>query len=193
MIRSKALRAGLVALGAVTLAAGAHAQAAKDSGGYLLLGGGRSSWDIDCSGTTACDKSGNAFQLIGGYKFGGGWAAEGIVADFGKTSARDNIGSVSLKARTIGAGVALAGNFSPDFGGTLRLGIGSVRTSGTARVGAATGSVSESKANLYAGIAVHYNFGSNAYAELGYLTTKGELEGDSGNLGNFTVSIGFRF
>ena len=75
------LRSSLATAALLTLVAAAQAQASS----YLLVGGGRSDFSLDCSGTSACDTSGSALQLVGGHRMASGWALEGLYVNFSKT------------------------------------------------------------------------------------------------------------
>ena len=181
---------GLLATAALLAMTGAaHAQA----GGYALIGGGRSDFKVDCSGTSACDKSGNALQLIGGYRFASGWALEGLYANLGKTTANSGGIRVEVKGTALGAGGAFFVDLNPSWMLTGRLGLASVKLDGRARLGNLVGDVSDSSANLYTGLAVGYNFSKTLGAELGYLRTSGEIEGEKGNIGALTLSARFSF
>jgi OmpA-OmpF porin, OOP family len=177
--------------GALLLAAAGMAQA-QDTG-YLMLGGGRSDFNVDCTGTSSCDTSGSAFQVVGGYRLGGGWAFEGLYANFGKTTATAGGIGVDIKATALGAGAAYIADLGSGFGATLRLGLASVEMKGNARVGGAGGSVSDSKAQLYAGLGLSYAFSKSISTELGYLSTRGEIVGEKGNISALTLSVNFAF
>lgn len=180
---------GLLAAALLALAGAAQAQ----SGGYALLGGGRSDFNVDCSGTSACDKSGSALQAIGGYRFGNNWALEGLYVNFGKATASDSGVNVEIKGTALGAGGAVFLDLSPSWTLTGRLGMASVKLDGRARLGSLSGNVSDSSANLYTGVAVSYNFSKSFGAELGFLRTRGEIEGEKGDISAITVSARFSF
>jgi OOP family OmpA-OmpF porin len=183
------VRGLLAAATLLALAGAAQAQA----GGYMLIGGGRSDYKADCSGTTSCDNSGNALKIAGGYRFGSGWAAEGLYLNFGKSSATFGATAVELKATALGGGAAFFADLGPNWGFTGRLGLASVKLKGRARLGTLVGNVSDSSANLYAGLGVNYNFTPNAGLELGFLRTNAEFEGEKGNITAFTLSARFTF
>ena len=139
--------------------------AQAQTGPYALLGAGRSDFKVDCSDASACDKSGSAFQAIGGYRFAPGWAQ--VVRFF-----------VDL---------------NPKGGLTGRLLLASVKPDGRARRGSLVSNVSDSSANLYFGLAVGYNFSKSFGTELGFLRTSGEIDGENGDLTAITLSARFAF
>lgn len=182
--------------GALLLVTVGMAQA--QSTGYLLLGGGRSDFNADCSGTNSCDTSGSALQLIGGYRFAGGWAVEGLYANLGKTTATavvPGVGNASLevKATALGAGGAYSADLGSGLGATVRVGLASVEMKGRARAGNAIGDISDSKAELYAGLGLSYAFSKSIGTELGYLRTQGEIAGEKGAISAITLSVSFAF
>ena len=189
--KQKIVRALLASAALCAMAGASHAQA----GGYALLGGGRSDFKVDCSDTSSCDKSGNALQAIAGYRFGNGFAVEGLYANFGKTTARFGAIGVEIKGTALGAGGAFIVDLNPNWAFTGRLGMASVKLKGQARGGpfGAVGNTSDSSTNLYTGLAVAYNFSPTLGAELGYLRTRGEVEGEKGDVSAITVSARLRF
>ena len=181
---------GLLAAAALLAVAGA---AQAQAGPYALLGGGRSDFKVDCSDTSACDKSGSAFQAIGGYRFAPGWALEGVSVSFGKTTATTGGIGVQVKGAALGAGGAFFVDLNPNWGLTGRLGLASVKLDGRARLGSLISNVSDNSANLYVGLAVGYNFSKSFSTELGFLRTSGEIDGENGDLTAITLSARFAF
>ena len=183
------LRSSLATAALLTLAAAAQAQASS----YLLVGGGRSDFSLDCSGTSACDKSGSALQLVGGYRMASGWALEGLYVNFGKSTAVSFGINAEVKATALGGGAAFIVETSPNWTFTGRLGLANVKLKGRASLGSVSSGASESSTNLYTGLALSYNFSKTFGTELGYLRTRGELEGDKGDLSAITLSARFTF
>ncbi|MCE2917677.1 MAG: porin family protein [Rubrivivax sp.] len=176
----------------------AQAQGAKTDGGYFSVGGGRSSFDIDCTGTTACDKSGSAVRVSGGYRKGG-FGYEAVILRFGTTKATVPVagfGNVvaELKTEMVGGGVALMAPFSNNLEGMVRLGVASVKTSGGGSVNNVRVDIgSERKAKLYAGLGISYAFTPTVNVQANWDSTQATFAGDDGNVSAFTVSVGFKF
>jgi OmpA-OmpF porin, OOP family len=175
------------------------AQAQGTAGGYVSLGGGLSSWDVDCEGTIRCDKSGSALRLAGGYRFGNGLAVEALYLNLGKTSADVNsfIGVVKseIKGSAAGAGLAVFLPLGPNAELAARLGVASVsgKATGSATGFATTTVADERKAKLYAGLGLAWRFTPTVQMELNWDTTKVELFDEDAQVNTVTVGIGFRF
>jgi len=187
MKTTRAIGSTLTVLGC--LLAGGQAQAAEPAV-YLLGAGGSSHHNNDCTGTTNCDNTGNAFKLLGGYRFGNGVAIEATSFDFGKSKASALGINLELKAKAVGLGAAVYAELAPSWVGTLRLGVASVKMTATGSNGYNS---SESSTNAYVGLAIAYHFTPAVSAELGYDSTKGKILGESGNISAVTVGVGVKF
>lgn len=194
LVRHTAIAVALVSLAGLAQAQGK----AADSGVFFSIGGGKSSYAIDCAGTTSCDTSGSALRLAGGWRMGT-LAFEGVVMRFGTAKAAvpvSGFGNVvaEIKSEMVGGGVALLAPFAPGFEGAVRLGLASVKTSGSGTAGATRVDVgSERKAAAYAGLGVAWKFSPNVQLEANWDSTKAEYGGDDGNVSAFTLAIGVRF
>lgn len=92
----------LLCAAGMALAGSAGAQA------YFGAGAGRSKADLDCSGTTSCDRTDTAFKLFGGYMFTPNWGVEGTYYDQGKaklTAFDPALGTVTGRFKGDGFGV----------------------------------------------------------------------------------------
>lgn len=176
------------------LAAAAQAQSALSTGPYLIVAAGQSAFEADCSGLQSCDKSDNAFKFIGGYRFGGGLAVEGVVLDFGKTTGALGGASADLQVRAVGVGAALHADLAPRLGVTLRLGLANVRAQGTGSFGGSQVlSESDSTMEAYAGVGLNFAFTKTLALEAGWDGTRGELNGDGGRVSAFTLGLKLSF
>lgn len=184
----------ILALASATLLASGAAQAQNtaNAGGYLLGAFGQSSFDVDCSGTSACDKNGSMTKLVAGYRLGSGVAIEGVFMNFGKATARDSGLDIAIKIQAAGLGAAFTADLSPALNGTLRVGVASVKTTGDV-TGALSGSISERKTKPYFGLGLGYKFSPSVWLEGGFDSTTGEIEGDDGRVSAFSIGLGLRF
>jgi OmpA-OmpF porin, OOP family len=185
--------AAAVALAALTPAA--HAQ----TGGYLSLGGGMSRWNVDCAGTTTCDKSDSAVRLAGGWRFGGGFAVEGLYLGLGKARASVGTGvglvNAELKGTAAGGGVALFLPLGANAELSTRLGVASVtaKTAGSLAGGPRVNTGDERKTKLYAGLGLGWSFSPTVQLQLHWDSTRVEAFDDEGQVSALTVGIGVRF
>jgi hypothetical protein len=186
---------------AATLAAfttTAHAQASPGNG-YLSLGGGGSSWSVDCADTLRCDRSSSALRLAAGWRLGGGLAVEAVYLGLGKTTASVNTGfgvvNAELKGTAAGGGVAFFAPLSSSLELSTRLGAASVsaKTQGNLAGGPNINTGSERKTKLYAGLGLAWNFTPAMQLQMHYDSTRVEIFDDDGQVGAFTVGFGVRF
>jgi hypothetical protein len=187
-----------VAAALLTVAGLAQAQAAKTDGVYLSLGGGRSDYALDCAGTTACDNSGSALRISGGWRMGT-IGFEAVALRFGTAKATvpvSGFGNVTaeLKSEMLGGGVALIAPLGSNFDGMVRLGIASVKTSGSGSAGSTRVNVgSERKTAAYAGLGLAWKLAPAVSLEAHWDSTRAEFGGDDGNVSALTLAVGFRF
>lgn len=162
-------------------------------GGYIAAGGGVSKYNDDCSGTTSCDTTGNAFRFTGGYEFGNGLAVEGIYLNFGKAKARASGVDVNIKSNAVGVGGAFIARLNPSLALVARLGVARVKVSATASALGVNVSDSENTTKPYAGIGLSWAFVPTAYLDVGWDSTQGKLGGEKETISAFTVGVGLRF
>lgn len=133
---------------------------------YVGAGVGPTRIDVDCSGTTTCDKTDSGFKVFGGFRTGSGFAPELVYFDWGKATATlvdTELGTASgeVKATGWGLGVAYFIPFTTQWQGVLRLGVASNKAKGTGTLGGVSGSVSETSTNPYYGLGVGYRINNN--------------------------------
>ncbi|MFN0305262.1 MAG: outer membrane beta-barrel protein [Burkholderiales bacterium] len=131
-MKAKWTVSALLCVSSLFVPIGAHAQKV-----FLGASGGASFWNVDCTGTTACDDSSNAFRGFIGYNFVDiagrvQLGIEGFYTSFGKVSARLGFGSSTRSVEATGYGLAFAasGRFVPGgrFGYLARIGIANVES-----------------------------------------------------------------
>lgn len=182
------------AFAAVALMAsgGAHAE------GYVGLAGGVARADVDCSGTTVCDRNDTAVKVFGGYKFTPNIALEGNYFNFGKVKVAGPVpgfGTVTgdIKTSGFGIGAAFFGQFGSDWSGVARLGVASMKTKVNASVAGFSGSDSETKAQPYAGFGLGYGISKGVTLDLAADFSRGEYSGEKSDIAAFTVGMTFSF
>jgi OmpA-OmpF porin, OOP family len=181
----------LVALATLAFSAAASAQV------YAVVSAGVSQHDVDCSGTTSCDKSGTAFKIMGGYKFMPNLAGEVGYMDFGKTKVSVGSTNLDINVSGFGAGVAFHGDFSPNWVGVARLGLAQVETKLTASVPGASASDSDDNANVYGGLSIGYRVSKSVSIDAAWDFTRGKYNknglDESGNVNAFSLGMTFSF
>lgn len=184
-----ALVAGLI------LGAAAQAQ----TGLYTSVGGGLSSYNLDCAGTTKCDNQGSALRAAFGWRSPANFGVEAVYTNFGKASASvvvpgSGLVDVEVKATMLGAGVVLFLPLGSNFDIALRLGAANVVAKASGRVSNVSVNLGDdNKVNVYAGIGGSYAITPNLRVELNWDSTKFESVGDEANVGAFTAGLRFTF
>jgi OOP family OmpA-OmpF porin len=184
----KIVLASLLAVAAV----GAQAQA------YIGGGIGMSEVNLDCDGSTSCDKSDTGYKIYGGYKFHPMAALEVGYIDFGKASAsgyyRGYAVKADINASAFTVAAALRGAFTPSLSGVARLGVANVETKLTGTVyGVGRGTSSESSTEFYFGLGLEYAFTKNFKGALSADFTKGEIDGEKGDVRLIGISAQYDF
>lgn len=174
----------------------AHAQ-----GAFVGVGGGASSWALDCAGTSTCDKSGGAFKLYGGYNFTPQFGVQAFYLDLGKARTAAPVSGTLTNVDYKGQAYGVSGTGTFDITKDLvllgELGLANV----TGKVeGTALGvSVSEKKNSvaLVVGGGIGYRVTPAAMlrAEVMATTVKVRLNSyeDSGGVAAFLVGISGQF
>jgi len=169
------------------------------SGGVLAksyFGGavGASNVDVDCYGTTSCDKSDVGYKVFIGYGFGNGLAVEGMYFDHGEATLSG--GTLRVKFKGSGAGIGLAGSaqFTPLIAGTARLGL----ASNTAKIAAsnggfAAGSDEETHTRPYFGFAVGFNVARGLTVDAGIDFTRFEYQGEKADTRLISLGLTYRY
>lgn len=174
-----------VALAALAFSAAASAQ------GYVVVSAGSSTLDVDCTGTTSCDDSGNGFKLLGGYKFQPNMAAEFVYFDFGKATASVGAANAEIKNSAFGGGLAYHQSIGANWPFVARLGIAQVKTTISGSVPGFSASDSESNIALYGGLGIGYRLSPAVSIDGTWDFSKSKYGDDSGNLS--VISVGFTF
>ena len=189
MFRTVVARAGLV------LASGVQAQGSSVPNSYATIGGGTSSYDIDCAGTSRCDNKGSLLRVTGGYRLWNSIGVEGIYANLGKATARVGNVDVELRSSMAGLGVAFYMPLGSSWDAAARVGVASVTTKTSGRVGSgATVQVDNNRSpQAYAGLSVAYAFNSTMAAELSWDSTQVESLGDKGTVTSLALGLKLRF
>lgn len=182
-----------VALAATVFSAGVLAQAT-----YAGVSVGRSRIDVDCAGTTSCDRTDTAAKLFAGYMFTPNFGAEAAYYDMGeaKLIGQDlTLGDVSAKIRARGFGVfgvasAPLGMFSV-FGK-----LGAVSSKAKVEADSSVfgfGSASERHTNLAWGLGAGYDFTQNIGLRAEFERVRVEFADEKDDVDLVTVGVHYRF
>lgn len=172
-----------VALAGMAFSASALAQA------YVGASAGRSRIDIDCAGTTSCDRTDTGAKIFGGYMFMPNFGAEIAYYDLGKATAEEPGISGSLRGKSLGVfGVAAApfGPFSV-FGK-----LGAVSTKAEVEL-TGVGSDSERKTNVGWGLGAAYEFTNNLGLRAEFERIRVEFADEKDDVDLITLGVHYRF
>lgn len=183
---------------AATVAAAFASAPAAAQGVYAELGAGGSRADVDCAGTTTCDREDRFVRGVLGYTFTPNWAAELSLADLGRVKASalvPGFGEVqtSIKLRSVGLGVAATLPLGESLALTGRFGVASNKTSVS---GSALGvSVSDSDRNTtaYAGMALRYALSKSTSVGLNLDRTEAEFDGEKAAVVTYGIAARYAF
>ena len=177
---------------AMAASAGAHAE-----GIYVGVAAGGTHFDVDCSGTSSCDKSDTGFKLFGGYKLTENVAVEAHYADYGKAGFGGVVNGVNAtgdaKLSGFGLGVALLGDFATDWNGVVRAGVARNKLKVDVSVPGFSASDSENKTKAYVGAGVGYKLTKEVSRNAAIDYTEGEYGGETAKVTLFTIGVGYSF
>jgi len=182
---------------AVTLAAIAVCGSASAQG-YVGASVGQSRADIDCSGTSTCDKNDSAFKIYGGYMFMPYVGIEATYYNQGKAhlaGSDPSLGNFTLDFKGDGFGVYARGVYPVGnlqlFG---KLGIVSANIKGDATsslLGVA--SDSERSTNVAYGLGLEYGFTKNIAGRAEWERMRVKFQGEKVDVDLLTVGVTYRF
>lgn len=182
----------IIAIAALAAAAAAHADA--QSPVYVSVAAGATHASLTCTGAAVkCDTSDTGGKAAVGYDFGNGFSLEAGYMSFGKFGASNATSSATLKPTAFTLGGAYAFPLGNEWGMNVRLGAAQVKTKGEATQGNQSGSTSETKTKVYAGVGLTYAISSNVKLELGLDSTEGQIAGEKGNLRLISLGATFAF
>jgi hypothetical protein len=167
---------------------GAHAQ--------VYVGGnlGQSTLNVGCSsGAANCDKYDTGFKISAGYADDEipHAAVELGYLGFGEGKTRRGTVNYDVKSRAIYVAGGLHADFTQKFGGSLRLGLASVKT--TCGYTGGGGSKSEVVASGYLGVGLDYAITPHIKAVAAVDMTSGECAGQQGQLRLFSLGGQYTF
>jgi hypothetical protein len=128
---------------------------------YLEAAAGISRGDVDCSGTSQCDRSAGFGRLSIGHDFMPGLAAELSLGHWGRLKAAADVpgfGPVQASVRSQGVGLGLASSMAigTDWALTVRLGVAANQSRITGSALGTTSRSSERNTSPYAGVGLRY-------------------------------------
>lgn len=161
-----------VAAAAATLSSTALAQA------YLGAAGGRGTLPVECAGAFSCDKNGDAYRFLMGYRFAAGIATELGVSDFGTANVSGGGSSANVSVGAFTLGVAFEAPLGRWAGLTSRVGVARLKT----EVNGFGFRQTDTNVAPYVGFGVYVAPWSNTRLEFGADQSRAELNGSKGDV-----------
>ena len=161
---------------------------------YVSADVGASHASLDCTGIASCDNNDVSFKVTAGYKLGYGFAAEFGYIDFGTAKASDSGVDVKVKSKAWTLGAAYELPIAADFSGVARLGVASMKTTGSANiVGVGSGSVSDTKTEAYYGLGANYAVAKNIKIKAGIDWSHADLQGSTAVVRSISAGVQYEF
>lgn len=185
MSKKNSIAAALIFAG---IALSANVSAQTYVGGALS----QARWDIDCTGTTSCDRSDTAYKFFIGYDFTQIWGMEASYFTMGDvTASAGNIkGSFNAKGLDF-SGVVKTPRLK-GFAGFAKLGLSYVRGESGGTVDNISGSASKSSAQPVFGLGVTYLIGENTSIRAEYERRRAkvaDIKNATSNINVFSVGL----
>jgi OmpA-OmpF porin, OOP family len=167
--------------------------------GYAGVSIGQSKVDLDCTGTTSCDRSDTAFKIFGGYMFIPNAGVELTYYNQGKATLAGTdplLGNVTGEYKGDGFGVygvavAPFGNGASVFG-KLGMVSGKIKLDATSSV-FGSASDSERHTNVAWGVGAGYEFTKNIGARLEFERVRVKFQGEKDDVDLVTLGLVYRF
>lgn len=188
--------AGLALAFAALAAIGSSASA---QGLYVGASGGMSKFDVDCTGTSQCDKSDSAYKVFGGYQINDGFAVEAAYVSVGKTDASVDLTPglrASLDTKVTGFDVAgvVRAPFGSQWHGFAKLGLTSYEAKSNLRVNNAFyGSDKDDGWKPLFGLGVSYAVSKQLGVRAEWESRRIEVLSENMTINTFTVGVHYAF
>ncbi|WOB09773.1 hypothetical protein [Piscinibacter gummiphilus] len=169
----------IVALAAIAACALSSNVAAQT---YASVAGGRGQLSVDCTGSSACDRKGDAYRFLAGRRFPGGISAEVGLVDYGNAKVSSSGATGEFAVTGVTAGIAGDLPLSSSFGFATRFGIAMLRTQ--LRVSAAISGSQSTDKNVapYVGLGLYVTPWQNIRLELSVDQSRAEFRGSKGDV-----------
>lgn len=177
----------LAVIAASMLSTGAMADA------YVSGAVGSAKLNIDCEGTTKCDTSDTSYKLVGGYRFGNGFAGEIGFHNFGTMKATALGVDLTAKASAVTVAAAYQVDVTDSWGLVGRLGVANVKSKVIGTMGTVTESIKDTKTNAYFGIGANYKLTNELRVELAVDSTKAEIDGEKASVRSVNLGLNYSF
>lgn len=160
--------------------------AASAFGQHIYAGAalGATHVNLDCQGTSKCDTNDSGFKLFGGLKMSSNLSVELAYIDFGTGKYEYANGATTgrMDADALTLAAAWRTDFTREFAGVLRLGLGYVQTKVKEHGPSSSASVSSHATKPYWGLGAEYAFSKNLKGVASADFTTGKFRGTNGVL-----------
>jgi OOP family OmpA-OmpF porin len=161
---------------------------------YVSVNAGSAKQEVTLDGYDGSGSaSDTAFQIAGGYRVAPNIDVEVGYTNFGKAEGSEGNSSVSMKPQALHVAVAGTWRLTREFSFTGKLGVAHVRTKLDAAVGSMSGSDTDSRNTLLAGVGVRYAFTPNVAVTADYQHFGKVLSYNGINSKAHVITAGVRF
>lgn len=196
-MKTRILLATLVAAGAALASTAASAQ--TDAQAYVGGGVGQSRADVDCTGSTVCDKTDTAFKIFGGYMFTKNFGLEGAYYNQGKARLEGTdpeLGTMVAEYKGRGFGIFALGAMPLGDGFSVFAKLGAVSAKITVDATSSSvgsGSQSERHTNFGWGVGAAYEIVKQLDVRLEWERIRVQVLDEKRNADLLTLGLQYRF
>lgn len=179
---------------------GAPVKTQRGERGAQLYGGGTigpSYVDFDCGPIPDCKHESTGFKLYAGFNATAHIAAELGYLGFGKGSAAATLGSLPITLKQEATALVLNGAFrfdmTPNFTGTVRVGLANVKTKASGSVLGIRGSNSETKVAPYLGLGLECTIAQDLRIVAAVDATQSEIDDEKSDVRLISLGLQYGF
>lgn len=164
---------------------------------YIGAALGQSNVNLDCEGTSRCERSDTGAKVLVGVALTPMVAMEAAYVDFGTARARAQVAGdtvdLSLKASGWLGALAVRHEFHPQLHGVLRVGASALKANLTIAGSAASTRQTGNAVKPYVGLGLEFTPISELQVIGGLDVTRARVDGDSGTLRLLSIGLQYRY
>lgn len=164
---------------------------------YVGFGSGQARTNVDCTGTTKCDKISSSTKIFGGYNIDKNFAVEASYAWLGKIGAQTKEGTVTadheIKAKSFELVGVAKHDFTDELSGFAKLGVARVTADGNSSLAGSKYTYDTSSTQAVVGLGLNYKISKELALRGEFDSRSVKLLDEKARVNTFTVGAQYSF